>query len=199
MTTPLRAFPEPMPLRFLVFIAIALLLITAALQLRNPGDAADSSNTDSPLAQDYDYTISNMQLDSFTPEGILQYHLESQRVTHYPSPDYSILDNPSLHWYEPGQPDWVLTSQSGDLRTDATTGHSRLLLQQDVLARRIAGEGATLDIRSESLLVFPEAGELSTTDAIQLHSPNTRLASTGMQAWLRENRIKLSAGSGQYE
>lgn len=188
-----------MPRRALIIAAVALPLLAAVVLLRDPRDTADGIAADSPLAQDYDYTISNMQLDSFTPDGILQYHLASERVTHYPAPDHSILDNPSLYWYEPGQPDWVLTSRSGDLRTDTASGLSRLLLQQDVLASRSSGDGATLEIRSESLLVLPDAGELSTTDPIQLHNGNTRLESAGMQAWLRENRIKLSAGSGQHE
>lgn len=185
--------------RFLFIAVLALLLATAAMLLRAPRDAADDSSADSPLAQDYDYTISNMQLDSFGPDGTLQYHLVSSRVTHYPTPDHSVLENPLLHWYEPGQPDWVLSALSGDLRPDAATGQSRLLLQQDVLASRSRDDGATLDIRSQSLLMRPDAGELSTTDEIQLHDGGTRLASAGMQAWLRENRIKLSAGSGQHE
>lgn len=185
--------------RFIPVIVVLALLAIAAVLLYSPGDTPEGLAPDSPLTSDYDYTISNMQLDSFTPDGVLQYHLKSERVTHYPEPDRSILENPSLHWYEPGQPDWVLTSRSGDLRNDATTGQSRLLLQQDVLASRSSGSGATLDIRSESLLVLPDAGELSTSDAIELHNGPTQLSSAGMQAWLRENRIKLSKGSGQHE
>jgi LPS export ABC transporter protein LptC len=188
-----------MPQRLIYIVGLTLLLSAAIMLLRDPRDATNGSAADSPLAQDYDYIITNMQMDSFTPDGTLQYHLVSGRVTHYPSPDHSVLDNPSLHWFEPGQPDWVLSARSGDLRTDGTTGHTRLLLQQDVLASRSAGDGATLDIRSDSLLLLPDAGELSTMDSIQLHNGNTRLASAGMQAWLRENRIKLSAGSGQHE
>ncbi len=177
--------------RRLVFITTLTLLLTAAFMvLRDPRYATDGSAADSPLVQDYDYIISNMQLDSFTPNGTLQYQLVSGRVTHYPSPDHSVLENPSLHWFEPGQP---------DLRTDDTTGQTRLLLEQDVLASRNAVDGATLDVRSDSLLLLPDAGELSTTDAIQFHNGNTKLTSAGMQAWLRENRIKLSAGSGQHE
>jgi LPS export ABC transporter protein LptC len=187
-----------MPRLISVMVGLAL-LATAAVLLYSPGGTNDGVAPDSPLASDYDYTISNMQLDSFTPEGVLQYHLTSEQVTHYPEPDHSVLDKPSLHWYEPGQPDWVLTSRSGDLRSDGATGQSRLLLQQDVLASRSSGSGATLDIRSESLLVLPDAGELSTTDAIQMHNGPTQLTSAGMQAWLRENRIKLSKGSGQHE
>lgn len=187
-----------MPRLIPVVVVIGLLAVAAVL-FYSPSDSSDNIAPDSPLASDYDYTISNMQLDSFTPDGVLQYHLTSERVTHYPEPDHSVLENPSLHWYEPGQPDWILTSRSGDLRNDEATGQSRLLLQQDVLASRSSGSGATLDIRSESLLVLPDAGELSTTDAIEMHNGPTQLSSAGMQAWLRENRIKLSKGSGQHE
>lgn len=185
--------------RLIPVIVFLALLATAAVLLYSPRETADDTAPDSPLASDYDYTISNMQLDNFTPEGILQYHLRSERVTHYPEPDHSALENPSLQWYEPDQPDWMLTSRSGDLRRDETTGQSRLLLQQDVVASRSTGSGATLDVRSENLLVLPDAGELSTTDAIKLQNGNTRLSSAGMKAWLRENRINLSAGSGQHE
>lgn len=185
--------------RILTTSLLVLLLFGAAALLRRPEPATEGSAADSPLAQDYDYTISNMQLDSFTPDGRLQYQLVSGRVTHYPEPDHSTLENPRLHWFEPEQPDWVLTARSGDLREDAGSGQTRLLLQDDVLASRTGDDGATLDVRSESLLVLPDAGELRTTDAIQLQDGKMRLASAGMQAWLRENRIKLSAGRGQHE
>jgi lipopolysaccharide export system protein LptC len=185
--------------RILLIVIPALLASAATLFLLRQHDANLDTTADSPLAQDYDYFLSSMQLDRFAPDGRLNYHLESARVTHYPSPDHSRLENPSLLWYEPGQPDWKLTALSGDLRTDPANGQHQLLLQQEVVASRMPIEGATLDIRSDSLLLLPDSGMVSTTDQVQLHRGNTRLDGTGMQAWLRESRIKLSAGSGQHE
>lgn len=184
-------------LRFLAVLTV--LLATAGILLRDVRGPGREPDADSPLAQDYDYFISGMRLHRFTPEGNLQYRLASARVTHYPDPDHSSLESPLLHWYEPGQPDWVLSAHSGDLRRVVPGGEARLLLQQDVVASRAGTVSATLELRSESLVVLPDAGQLSTTDEIRVQDRGTRLNSAGMQAWLRENRIKLSAGSGQHE
>lgn len=189
-----------MPLRAIATALIVLLLVVAGTQLlRRPGGTDGAGTADSPLAQDYDYFLSDMVLDRFGPDGTLQYHLTSERVTHFPAPDHSRLDNPSLQWFEPGKPDWLLRARSGDLRQTPDTGATRLLLQQDVVASRTPRDGATLDIRSESLLVLPDSGEASTEQEVRLDNANTHLQAAGMQAWLREDRVRLSAGRGQHE
>jgi LPS export ABC transporter protein LptC len=185
--------------RLFTLLLAALLTGAAALLLRDQESSAPGTPDESPLAQDYDYYLSDMVLDRFNPDGALQYHLGSERVTHYPSPDRSLLDAPSLKWTEPGKPDWNLDARNGDLRTDPATGATRLLLQQDVVAQRGGADSATLDIRSDSLLVLPDAGETSTNDRVRIQAPGTRLDAAGMHAWLREDRLRLSAGSGVHD
>jgi lipopolysaccharide export system protein LptC len=185
--------------RRLRLLAIAALLLVAATLLWHNPAVFDSNPLDEDLlAEDFDYFLQDMQLDRFAPDGSLQYHLAAERVTHFPEPEYSLLEQPSLHWFDPQQPDWTLQARQGDLRQDAS-GTTRLLLQEDVVARRAPGEGATLTLRSASLLVLPDSGEASTGDEVFIEDVGTDLHGSGMQAWMREGRIRLGAGSGRHE
>jgi len=200
MTPPWRDFPDAMKRHHVWTGAIVLLLLVsgAGILRQQAGNVAGTAE-DSPLAQDFDYYLSDMALDRFGPDGTLLYHLTSARVTHYPTPERSLLEQPLLVWLEPGQPDWILTARNGNLHPDLESDTLRLLLQQDVVASRTAADGATLLIRSESLLVLPDAGEAMTETAVSMDKANTHLQAAGMQAWLRENRVRMSAGRGKHE
>lgn len=185
--------------RALPMLVLALLLAGGAVLLLNEAsNDSPAPSPDSPLAQDFDYYLNGMVLDSFEPDGTLRYHLRSDRVTHFPDPDLSILESPSLLWFQPGEPHWLLTARTGELQP-ATPGETTLMLRGDVHARRSTDQGATLHIRSESLLLLPDAGEASTRDHVTLDGAGTQLQGAGMQAWLAENRIRLSKGSGRHE
>lgn len=185
--------------RVLIMVASGLLLLAvASLVWRSPAVFEDDELAEDLLSQDFDYYLQDMQLDRFAPDGTLQYHLAALRVTHYPDPERSLLETPSLHWFDPQQPDWLLEARRGELRPDPD-GVTRLQLEQDVVARRAPGDDATLTLRSASLLVLPDSGEASTQDEVYIEDAGTSLRGAGMQAWLREGRIKLAAGGGQHE
>lgn len=187
----------PRRLRLLASAALILALV-AGLLWRNPEVFQIDPLAEDLLAQDFDYFLQDMQLDRFAPDGTLQYQLTAQRVTHYPEPERSLLQNPTLHWFDPQQPDWALASRRGELRPDAD-GVTQVQLNEDVVARRAPGDDATLTLRSASLLVLPDSGEANTSDEVFIDDAGTQLRGAGMQAWLREGRIRLAAGSGRHE
>lgn len=202
MLQPSRGSADPMPRRppqVVVWLAAALLLsVAATLLLRIPDDGSDRNGADSPLAQDYDYYINDMVLDRLSHDGSPEYHLTAQRVTHYPSPELSELENPTLHWFQPQRPTWILTAQRGELRPDSED-NMQLQLRDEVHASRSLEGGDTLHIRSARLLVLPDSGEASSDVTVTIDSSGTHLEGAAMQAWLAEDRIKLAAGSGRHD
>lgn len=186
------------------------LLLTAAILLafilfgligtREETPAGTTAESPSPLEAEYDYYMSGMVLDRFTPDGKRSYRITSDQVTHYPTGDNSILDNPAMIWLEAERSPWLLTARGGALSPDPVTSEDRLVLQDQVVAESTTGTGKALTITTESLNVMPASKEISTEALVVLDSNGTHLSSKGMQADLEQDHINLLNGvSGHHE
>lgn len=186
----------------LLSLVAGLLLLGSFLWWRDPAGSGSAELAAELLDQEFDYYLGDMQLDRFNADGSLQYHLTAARVTHYPSPDHSVLDRPQLQWFAPAAPVWTLEAHHGQLQP-GDGDDTRLLLEQDVVAHRgpmtgAASGDATLTLHTQSLALLPDRGEASTSDPVQIDSNGTHLQGRGMQAWLRDNRIRLGSGNGSH-
>lgn len=187
--------------RLLPVAAILIAFIVfGVIGLREPADMASTAELLAPLQAEYDYSMSNMVLDRFTPNGELNYRITADTVTHYPAGDLSVLDNPAMTWIEPGRSPWLVTARSGVLSPDASTAEDRLVLQDSVVAQGTSTAGKALTITTESLTVEPATKELNTAVAVALDSGTLHLTSVGMRANLTADRIDLfEEVRGHYE
>lgn len=186
----------------LLFTALILLAFLFLGMLGLPQDPSEQSDTEAKTAlqADFDYYLSGMILDSFKPDGSLNYRITADRVTHYPDGDISVLSLPELSWNEAAGHSWLMTAQRGVLRPDTMSSQDSLLLENEVNATQTGQTGNVLTINTDNLMVLPDAREATTETAVLIQRANLRIAGTGMHAWLAQDRIQLlSQVKGQYE
>jgi len=172
------------------------LVVSALLLLWLIGRAGRDAQVPDPLSdlladQDYDYFISAMRTTGFSAAGQPTYHLTAGRVTHFPEGDIAIMEAPDYTRIMADGTPWQATARQGTLSPDPRRNEERLELQGDVLLQ----QGTTampLQARADQLTVFPASEEAATEAEVILDTPGTRLESTGMKAFMAQDKIELS-------
>ena len=186
-------------LRNLILLGLAVLIIVLlSRETETPADAPETANT---LPQEnFDYYITGMSNTRFDAMGKRTYTLQATRVTHYPETDTAKMENPHFFYFDNDTPTWELTAASGNLGNDPARNEQHLELLNDVVIRRPMKEGNFVTVATEKLDVFPDSKEVNTESPVTLEAQGSHLESTGMRAFLNEERIDLlNAVRGSYK
>ena len=178
-----------------LFVVVLALLDRAADDEGRADDAADSL-----LEQDFDYYMTGVDSTSFSLDGNRRFRLQAERATHFPDPEYTLVDRPNLVVYrEQGNP-WHITAQHGRITPERGAGGERVELSEDVVITHEDEEGRELNVYTEFLTLYPERKLASTNLEVRFVMDGGELTGTGMVADLNARRVELLANvRGRYE
>jgi len=198
---------DPTPLvrrksRALQYLAIAMLAIAVFFLFDSATDeeVLDISRLIELSEQEYDYFMANVDSMHYTLDGRADYRFRADRVTHYPNPEYSLVDSPRFIIFIEDDSAWRINADSGRVEMDTERNQERLILSENVIINGITAEGRPVDITTESLTVWPQDRNMQTDSQVQLVSSGLTTTSQGLFADMNTNVIRqLSDGQMRYE
>jgi LPS export ABC transporter protein LptC len=152
-------------------------------------DPALNGELSAALAASYDYYITDMRSYTYTASGELQYKLNAERFTHFPSDDHAELLTPTLLWLNAGNSPWILKANTG--RIDNTNKEQVLWLTSNVSLTSSSIANPQLTITTEQLQVLPATQQARTDAAVTLTTTTDKMQSKGMQFDMPKNHLKL--------
>lgn len=150
--------------------------------------------------QGYDYFMSDVDSTHYTLSGEADYLLKARRVTHFPNPEYSLMESPHFLLFQPDNSTWEIRSQNGRVDRDYENNRQRLTLNDNVIISGISAEGRPLNIYTDSLTLYPEEKSMNTESDVLFESDGFSSTSIGFTANLATNVIRqLANGRFTYE
>lgn len=179
---------------FLGFIMLYLLDSATEDEILNINSLLDIGE------QEYDYFMANVDSIHYQANGRADYRFQAQRVTHYPNPEYSDIDQPSFLIYREDNTNWQVNSVSGRVDLDPDRNQERLVLNENVIINGVTADGTQVNIYTDTLTIYPEEKRLHSDSDVLFESDGMMSSSTGFNADLNTNVIhQLANGQMQYD
>jgi lipopolysaccharide export system protein LptC len=133
----------------------------------------------------------------FNDQGTLAYQLRSDRATHQRADDSTLLEQPNLLYYRPGEAHpWLLQAQQGVV----TSGGDQVDMMNDVLLQRQDPVAPTARLTTQALTLYPERDYAETAQSVRIQTAGSDTTATGMQVFLNDGRLELLSNvRGQHE
>ncbi len=150
--------------------------------------------------QEYDYFMGEIDSIHYTTEGHTDYRFRASRVTHYPNPEFSIIESPRLIIYRDDDSAWRINSTRGRVDVEADSNRERLILSENVIIKGITAAGTPVNIITDSLTFYPSEKSIHTDSEVILESEGFYSTSQGLTADLLTDVIwQLAEGQMRYE
>ncbi len=183
----------------LIYIAILAGLLIYMLNTATD-DTAPLPEDALRLDEEYDYFLTGVDSTHFGLDAQPRYRLRATRATHYPDPDFAILEAPDVVIFQEEAPPWYITAQSARIDNDPEDDRDRVRLDRDVVLTHRDPSGETLNIHTESLTLYPALRKAMTDLPVRIVSSKAEINSLGMVADINDNTVELLANvRGRYE
>lgn len=184
-----------MDTRNLASLAGVLLVIGAAGWYWGMGNPK-SSGIAADDRQRPDYVVTDIAGLETNEKGQVTRRLTAPEVRHYDKPrDEAEMDKPVFTLYDEGREAWRVTAEHGhslDMNTE-------VLLQDKVHAERRDPAAVAVTLDTDTLHVFPKEERLYSKSVVQVHSPQGKLSSKGIEANIRTGDLVLNENvTGNY-
>lgn len=178
----------------LIGLVVALALAVGYFNIR-PATFDQETLVIDPLQPDF--FMENAQILMFNPQGAPAYRLRSARATHQRSDDSTLLEQPNLLYYRPGEEHpWLLKAQQGVV----TGGSEQVDMIDDVLLQRQDPAAPTARMTTQALTLYPERDYAETAQSVRIETAGSVTTATGMQVYLNDGRLELLSNvRGQHE
>ena len=151
---------------------------------------------DQTLSNTPDTLISHLTVQQFDANGQLSHYLQTPLLRHIPLNNTHQLTTPHIIIAQPNQPAWEIHAQNAI----ALHGGEQITFNHDVIIHQkqdVHRQESTFT--TEELIYFPKDKLATSTKDITFVQAQNVVKSTGMKAWLAENRIQLlSNARGTY-
>ena len=143
-----------------------------------------------------DYTMHQFRYTSAGKSGTSDYLVEGDVLSHYPDSNETVVQAFRMTRYDPSRPTMTLTSDSA--KSNANRSEFRLY-DNVVLQRAAGGNGETLVVTSDYMLVLTKQELVKTDRPVRAQQGSTTLKGTGMIADSKQQTLALqSAVSATY-
>lgn len=144
-----------------------------------------------------DFFMENTQILMLNEQGTPAYQLRSERATHQRNDDSTLLKQPNLLYYRPGDAHpWLLQAQQGVV----TQGGDQVEMVDDVLLQRQDPTEPTARMTTQALTLYPERDYAETAQSVRIETAGSATTATGMQIFLDDGRLELLSNvRGQHE
>jgi LPS export ABC transporter protein LptC len=178
-------------MRFNILVIVILTACMAYLINFATKEPVELTSTMVDPAQNYDFFMTDVDTTHFNTMGVSEYRLQALRTTHYPNPDYTLLEAPSFIIYQDGEPPWFVSATSGRIEKGVALNQDKVELIDNVVIHHINSAGQSTNIYTEFLTIYPDSKNLNTDREVLLESTGSKISGMGMTANLELNQIKL--------
>ena len=179
----------------------AVWLFLAILALAGSGWYFASSSPvvkldDQTLSTTPDTIIKQLTIQQFDAKGQLSHYLQTPLMRHVPLENTHQLDTPNIIISQPNQPSWEINAR----QAIALNGGQQITFKNDVtIHQKKDAHREETTLSTEELTYFPKSQLATTEKNILILQAKNSVRSTGMNAWLAENRVQLlSNARGTY-
>jgi len=183
-------------------LAVALLsaVVWFLLDTATDDEPLDISSLLQMSEQGYDYFMANVDSIHYTSNGEVDYRFKANRITHFPNPEYSLVESPRFLVFREDESNWEINSTKGRVEIDPETNQERLLLHENVIINRISNDGRQVNIFTDSLMIYPAEKNMRSDSDVTIESDGFVSSSRGFTADLNTNIVRqLSEGRMQYD
>jgi lipopolysaccharide export system protein LptC len=168
-----------------------MLMFAVAINLFLERDHADQEVTGSLNRNDPDLYMRNATITQFTKTGIRQHRINATRFTHFPLTDITTLKQPDMTLYatEPDENPWDIIAQNGRLLPQVAFREEIVELWDDVLAIQTDPDGEFINIRTNSLTIFPATDYAETDQKVIIDDNTGRTTAAGMKAYFEQGKF----------
>jgi lipopolysaccharide export system protein LptC len=133
----------------------------------------------------------NATITQFTSIGDKQHRIKARRFTHFPLTDITTLKQPDMTLYgtEPETDPWDITASNGRLLPKVVFRDEIVELWDDVLAIQTDTNGNFINIRTNSLTIFPATDYAETDQRVIIDDNAGRTTAAGMKAYFEEGKF----------
>lgn len=126
-----------------------------------------------------DYIVSGFSFVRMTKDGRPSYIISGDKLTHRPSDDSSLIDNPAVRSLSGDKPPMDIRAE----RARVDQENTRVTLQENVrINRAAAGTSGEMELTTQALTIFPEEDRMETDKPVHLRMGNATVTGTGMKA-----------------
>jgi len=156
-----------------------------------------------------DLVMGGARIRQFDARGDLEYRLRAQRIEYLPHGKRTKLTQPELELFGVGQAPWRVTAERGTIDlagesdeiaaagTPVTTrdgpNAERVYLEDNVHVRRERADGEFLDVRAQSLTLYPQAEYAYSDRPVTIRTRGSETLASGFQADLDGGRLTLQS------
>ena len=143
---------------------------------------------DQTLSTTPDTIISQLTVQQFDVKGQLSQYLQTPLMSHTPLDNTHQLETPHIIIAQLNQPSWEIHA----LEATALHGGKQITFKNNVMIRQKKDEHREeTTLTTEELTYFPKTQLATTQKEITLVQAQNTVQSTGMKAYLAENRVQL--------
>tara|TARA_R110002110_G_scaffold221031_4_gene435169 strand:- start:398 stop:1009 length:612 start_codon:yes stop_codon:yes gene_type:complete len=172
-------------------LAAFILLFAAAINLLIGNDHELDIANENLNRNDPDLFMRNATITQFTDIGDKQHRIKANRFTHFPLTDITTLKQPDMTLYgtEPETDPWDITASNGRLLPKVVFRDEIVELWDDVLAIQTDTNGNFINIRTNSLTIFPATDYAETDQRVIIDDNAGRTTAAGMKAYFEEGKF----------
>ena len=172
-------------------IVLSTLIIAFALTINwfmtESEEAADFTPGNEP-----DLYMLNATISQFGSDGELQHRITANRFTHFPLTDLTTMKSPALALgrTQDANP-WEITSIEGRILPSSDYREEIVELWSDVLASQSGNGSAFVNLRTNSLTIYPARDFAETDEQVIITNQSGRTTAVGMKAFLNIGKFML--------
>jgi lipopolysaccharide export system protein LptC len=168
-----------------------MLLFAAAINLLLDENQLDAEQPENLNRNDPDLFMRNATITQFTETGDKQHRIKAERFTHFPLTDITTLKQPDMTLFgtdEDTDP-WDIIAKNGRLLPKVVFRDEIVELWEDVLAIQTDPNGNFINIRTDSLTIYPGTDYAETDQPVIIDDNAGRTTAAGMKAYFEEGKF----------
>lgn len=140
------------------------------------------------LSTTEDTVVTDLTLTQFDANGHVSHYLQTKTVRHVPRNDTHYLTTPTIKIAQENQAPWEINAQEAV----AIQSGQQITFHDNVIICQKKGKPAEeTRVTTEEITYFPQKQLATTRKPIRLSQAGNVVTSTGMNAYLADNRVQL--------
>lgn len=174
-----------------LLLAVFMLLFAAAINLLLDEAHLEPDQTENLNRNDPDLFMRNATITQFRETGDKQHRIKAERFTHFPLTDITTLKQPDMTLFgnDEGTDPWDIIAKNGRLLPKAVFRDEVVELWEDVLAIQTDTRGNFINIRTNSLTIYPATDYAETDQPVIIDDNAGRTTAAGMKAYFEEGKF----------
>lgn len=179
-------------------ILVVGLILIIALATNWIIDAAEREPQKQTMARNApDQYLVDADVVQFNDKGKMANELIAKRMTHFPLTNVTTLKSPNLTLYSASKSaPWDIVGKNGRLLPKSPLADESVELWDNVVATRKRADGSFINIRTQSLTVFPKKNYAETNDKVFIDNNSGRTSAGAMKAYLDPGRFEFFSRNG---